>query len=339
MKLLILTIFIAIVCSKNIFLEQEPIINFVNNLKTSWKAGHNKYFDGKTLDEIKSLMGTLETPDHLKLPEKDIKPLQDIPESFNPAEKWPNCQSIKEVRDQSTCGSCWAFGAAEAFSDRICIFSNQTKQTRISAEDLLTCCKFSCGNGCNGGYPSGAWNWFKSTGCSTGYLYGDKNWCMPYFFAPCDHHTTGKYGPCGKSQPTPACKTECVAGYPKSYHDDKWKVKSAYAIPSNVQKIQTELMTNGPIEVAFTVYNDFLTYKSGVYHHTSGSALGGHAVKMIGWGVEDGTPYWLVANSWNEGWGDNGFFKIRRGNNECGIESQGVAGEPALQGDFVSETI
>ena len=87
-------------------------------------------------------------------------------------------------------------------------------------------------------------------------------------------------------------------------------------------------MTNGPIEVAFTVYNDFLTYKSGVYHHASGSALGGHAVKMIGWGVENETPYWIIMNSWNEGWGDNGQFKIRRGNNECGIESQGVAGLP-----------
>ena len=93
-------------------------------------------------------------------------------------------------------------------------------------------------------------------------------------------------------------------------------------------KIQTEIMTNGPIEVAFTVYEDFLSYKSGVYRHTSGRALGGHAVKMVGWGVENGSPYWIIVNSWNEGWGDKGSFKIRRGNNECGIESQGVAGLP-----------
>lgn len=47
-------------------------------------------------------------------------------------------------------------------------------------------------------------------------------------------------------------------------------------------------MTNGPAEAAFTVYEDFLSYKSGVYKHTSGSALGGHAVKIMGWGTEDG---------------------------------------------------
>lgn len=68
-------------------------------------------------------MGTLETPEELKLAEKEITPLEDIPENFDSAENWPGCESIKEVRDQSTCGSCWAFGAVEAMSDRICIAS------------------------------------------------------------------------------------------------------------------------------------------------------------------------------------------------------------------------
>jgi len=89
-------------------------------------------------------------------------------------------------------------------------------------------------------------------------------------------------------------------------------------------------MTNGPVEAAFTVYADFLTYKSGVYKHVTGSVLGGHAVKILGWGVESGTPYWLVANSWNEDWGAKGLFKILRGSDECGIESEITAGTPKL---------
>lgn len=48
---------------------------------------------------------------------------------------------------------------------------------------------------------------------------------------------------------------------------------------------------------------------------------------MIGWGVENGTPYWLCVNSWNSSWGDNGTFKILRGSDECGIESGVVAGD------------
>lgn len=316
---------------KKVFLDFKTIIDHVNSVQKSWTAGHNEYFDGMDLETIKGLMGTLETPEHLKLPVKDIEPANDIPDEFLSSKAWPNCESIQEVRDQSTCGSCWAFGAVETISDRICIASGQKLQVRISAEDMLSCCGISCGQGCNGGYPSGAMNHWKKTGIVTGWLYNTSNWCYPYEFAPCDHHTTGKYGPCGASKPTPKCVAKCVDGYSGEYSTDKWTAESVYSVPSQVAKIQTEIMTHGPIEVAFTVYNDFLTYKSGVYHHTTGSALGGHAVKMVGWGVEDGTPYWLIANSWNEGWGDKGFFKIRRGNNECGIEGQGVAGIPKLK--------
>lgn len=76
---------------------------------------------------------------------------------------------------------------------------------------------------------------------------------------------------------------------------------SAYSVEPSEEQIMAEIMKNGPVEAAFTVYSDFPSYKSGVYQHVSGDQLGGHAIKIIGWGVEDGTKYWLVANSWNEG--------------------------------------
>jgi len=91
------------------------------------------------------------------------------------------------------------------------------------------------------------------------------------------------------------------------------------------------------LRLPFTVYSDFLTYKTGVYHHTTGSALGGHAIKILGWGTENGTDYWLVANSWNEDWGDKGFFKIKRGTNECGIEGSIVAGLPIIKNELQTE--
>jgi cathepsin B len=70
-----------------------------------------------------------------------------------------------------------------------------------------------------------------------------------------------------------------------------------------------------------------MTYSSGVYKYTTGELLGGHAVKMLGWGVDNGTPYWTCMNSWGEGWGEEGLFRIRRGYDECGIEDSCVAGE------------
>jgi len=47
-----------------------------------------------------------------------------------------------------------------------------------------------------------------------------------------------------------------------------------------------------------------MSYKSGVYIHSSGKMLGGHAIKIVGWG----SNYWIVANSWGSSWGLNGYF-------------------------------
>lgn len=69
-------------------------------------------------------------------------------------------------------------------------------------------------------------------------------------------------------------------------------------------------------------------YFAGVYQHVTGAFLGGHAIRIFGWGEEKGNPFWLVANSWNSDWGDNGTFKILRGSDQCGIENSIVAGLP-----------
>jgi cathepsin B len=89
-----------------------------------------------------------------------------------------------------------------------------------------------------------------------------------------------------------------------------------------------DIMKNGPVEAGFDVYEDFLTYKSGVYQHKKGQLVGGHAIKILGWGVDNGTPYWIIANSWNPDWGNQGFFWMLRGKDECGIEDSVVAGIP-----------
>ena len=70
-----------------------------------------------------------------------------------------------------------------------------------------------------------------------------------------------------------------------------------------------EALHVGPVETRFDVYQDFFNYKGGTYKHTSGGYSGGHAVKMIGYGVdENGVKYWLCANSWGAKWGMKGYF-------------------------------
>jgi len=302
----------------------------VNALNTTWTAGINSRWVGKDMKYIKSQMGTiLPTPNTKKLATK-IHTVWDetaIPSSFDSRTNWPNCPSISEIRDQSNCGSCWAFGAVEAATDRICIGTNNATLTHISAEQLTSCCT-SCGFGCSGGYPSSAWSYLATKGLVSGGNYGDYSYCSSYSLPNCDHHVSGKFPACAGDAATPKCPTKCDAQstYDVDFNSDKHVFASSYSIANNVAQIQTEIMTNGPVEGAFTVYDDFPTYKSGVYVQTSYTSLGGHAIRILGWGTESGTDYWLVANSWNNDWGENGFFKIRRGTDECGIEDEIVAG-------------
>jgi cathepsin B len=307
-------------------------INFINESQNDWVAGVNTKFEQATVKEVKYLLGTFLTSHEelrKKVPFIEVEELQGLPEEYDARVQYPNCESIKEIRDQSTCGSCWAFSAAEVMSDRICIHSNQTLQTRVSPQQLVSCCK-DCGHGCNGGWPLKAFNYWGQTGIVTGGLYGQyAQTCMPYVFPPCDHHVDGKYGPCGSSKPTPECSLRCNSSYNVPFLQDK-TYGTSYGVPKKETSIQQEIVSHGPVSAAFMVYDDFLTYKSGVYRKTKGAKqLGGHAVKIIGYGVENGTKYWLVVNSWNEGWGDKGLFKIARGGNECGIEEEIVAGVPS----------
>lgn len=330
--LILLCILVATVCGNSVPLLKpmsQEMIDFINNeAQTTWKAGVN--FENVSLEHVKRLCGVVKGKKEIHLPVRTHKiDSASLPDSFDARTQWPNCPTIKEIRDQGSCGSCWAFGAVEAMSDRICVASKALVHAHISAEDLLSCC-IDCGDGCQGGEPDIAWQYFSEIGLVTGGNYNSHQGCRPYSIAACEHHINGSRPPCSGEGRTPKCVRECESSYKLPYRHDKHYGISSYRVEPVQDQIRAEIMKHGPIEVDFTVYEDFLSYKSGVYQHVTGSVLGGHAVRMLGWGVENGTPYWLVANSWNTDWGDHGFFKILRGKDECGIEQDGVAGEPKV---------
>ncbi|KAL5275686.1 CTSB family protein [Megaselia abdita] len=297
---------------------------------STWQAGENK-LSKNSISYIKGLMG-VHSENHLyKLEENEIDHTlkdEELPENFDSRDNWPKCPTIKEIRDQGSCGSCWAFGAVEAMSDRFCIHSNAKKHFRFSADDLVSCCH-TCGFGCNGGFPGAAWAYWTRKGLVSGGPFGTNQGCRPYEIAPCEHHVNGTRPSCeGEGGKTPKCVHKCRSGYKPTYEEDKHFGAKSYSVSKSPVDIQKEIFKNGPVEGAFTVYEDLIMYKDGVYQHVHGKALGGHAIRILGWGVEKGTPYWLIANSWNTDWGNNGFFKILRGKDHCGIESEISAGIP-----------
>jgi len=271
---------------------------------------------------VKRLMGVKKNPNAKPLPVRAKYPADVVartPKELDPRKKAPTGQvgagnnCVGPVLDQGECGSCWAFGAAEAISDRLCMKLDRTF-TQLAPLDLVTCDQSD--GGCDGGDPSSAWQY------ATGGLATEQ--CMPYLTADGGPVPTCEPAsePCLNFIDTPSCPANCNGG---GAIDRSHAVATVYGV-QGVDQMMTELDQNGPFEVAFTVYSDFLTYKSGVYTYQSGDALGGHAVKMIGYGTLDGTDYWLCQNSWTTTWGDGGYFMIRRGTDECGIEDDVQAG-------------
>lgn len=308
---------------------------------STFKTGINEKFKGATLEDVVKLLGAKLTS------EKELEEalptmyheVGDTPQSYDSRDAFSLCKSISHIQDQSACGSCWANASAAVMSDRICIHSDgQKKQTVVSTADLMSCCHL-CGNGCNGGTMYQSFLFWDYHGIVTGGDYEDNTTCKPYPFPKCEHHSEGQYEPCPKKEyRTPACVRKCQKDYSVEYKDDK-SHGTAYKISRKEEQIRAEIIKNGPVVAGFTVFEDFVAYKSGVYKHTTGKALGGHAVRIIGFGEEEDStgnkiPYWLIANSWNETWGDKGLFKMIRGQDDCGIEAEIVAGLPKASSEL-----
>jgi cathepsin B len=331
-------------------LKAESLVKRVNSAQNQWRAELNPKFAEMDLATKRKIMGVKNTKPTKKSDtkvEKNVggrtRPTRPprytttttttsapavLPKSLDAREEWPHCVDvISQIQDQARCGSCWAVAAASTMSDRLCIHSDGKDKTPLSAADIMSCETVS--QGCHGGYPDYAWKWYHDYGVVSGTNYTLAGLCKPY---PCPPHVK-------KDCVTPKCKPECQASYNVKYAYDKKHAKSYTNWQhSPVEDIMQEIYDNGPVEADFIVYDDFMHYKDGVYQHDEyADELGGHAVRMIGWGEEPQAngeapvPYWLIANSWNYDWGLNGTFKILRGQDECYIESWGINfGEPDL---------
>jgi len=244
-----------------------------------------------TIEEAKAKMGTkLVANPFPKMSYGALADFVNVPSGFDSRKQWSGC--IHPIRNQEQCGSCWAFSASEVLSDRFCI--SEQVNVVLSPQWLVSC--DSKNLGCQGGNLPLVWQYMQSNGIP-------KDSCDPYVSGGGDSHTGSCTDQCSNQQ---FYKATSIGGF------------------SSVNDAKMNIMQHGPVQTGFTVYQDFMSYKSGIYEHTWGSELGGHAVKIVGWGVQSGTEYWIVANSWGASWGMDGFFWIA--NNQCGISDDIYAG-------------
>ena len=305
MKLVLLVLLIAVATQARSPVNKE----IVEEIKRSTKLWtpvepEDNLFKFHTEEQIIGMLGTKIDQERDRQIAKDmgITGLDDegtleVPTAFDSREQWNFCPF--DIKDQGQCGSCWAFGAVEAFEDRVCISTKGDMKADLSEQNMVSC--DWVGFGCSGGWPISSFAYLSLLGVPT-------EECQPYHSGQ-----TGEAWGC-----TYECENKTVSN--KRY---RWKYPW---INFTTSGIKSEIFARGPVETAFWVYEDFMSYQKGIYHYTTGSFLGGHAVKIVGWGVEQGTEYWLIANSWSTSWGEKGFFRIKTG--EVGIAGTGYSCSP-----------
>nr|CAD7401233.1 unnamed protein product [Timema cristinae] len=303
-----------LLCERNECLVEPEVIASVNTggNRLGWRASNYTAFWGRRLDEGISLrLGTL-LPHKAVMSMNPVKPVYDperLPRSFDSRTKWRGL--IQEVKDQGWCGSSWALSTTDVASDRFAIISEGKEVVHLSPQHLL-----SCNNrgqrGCQGGHLDKAWLYLRKFGVVS-------EECYPY------QSSGGETGRCRLPKNGNLVSASCRPLL-KS-RTDFYKVGPAYRL-GDEQDIMYEIMESGPVQATMKVSQDFFVYRSGVYRQTMLGAThrtGYHSVRILGWGEEvnragETVKYWLVANSWGSLWGENGYFRIRRGENECEIE-------------------
>ncbi|XP_052890247.1 uncharacterized protein LOC128298534 [Anopheles moucheti] len=286
-------------------MEHEMRFNiFRNNLfkidqLNKFERGTAKYgvtkFADMTVAEYRAHTGLVvpkqQHNNHIKNPvatQEDVTDVGDLPTSFD----WRDQGAVTEVKDQGSCGSCWAFSAIGNVEG---LHQIKTKILEsYSEQELIDCDKVD--NGCGGGYMDDAFKAIEQLGgleLETDYPYKAKAQKTCHFNKTLSHV----------------------------------QVKGAVDMPKNETFIAQYLIKNGPIAIGLNA-NAMQFYRGGISHpwhplcsHTSID----HGVLIVGYGIKEypmfkkTLPYWIIKNSWGPRWGEQGYYRIYRGDNSCGV--------------------
>lgn len=198
---------------------------------------------------------------------------------------WREKGIITPVKDQGQCGSCWAFAATEVLES---VYGKKTGDVEILSPQELVDCE-STSFGCSGGYPENALLYVIDHGL-------EKETEYPY---------TAADGQCKE-------------------HDTNVKAASCFEVPPFNEDILKDAVAQSPVVVLIEAdQRTFQFYKSGILPASSCGTNLDHAVQLVGYGVDNDRPYWIVRNSWGSSWGEDGYIRLERG---AAIASGGTCG-------------
>ncbi|CAD6259303.1 unnamed protein product [Miscanthus lutarioriparius] len=215
---------------------------------------------------------------------------EELPESVD----WRTKGAVAEVKDQGSCGSCWAFSTIAGVEG---INQIVTGDLISLSEQELVDCDTSYNQGCNGGLMDYAFEFIINNGGI------DTEADYPY---------KGTDGQCDANKKNAKVVTI------DSYED----------VPANSEKSLQKAVANQPVSVAIEAGGSaFQLYSSGIFTGKCGTELD-HGVTAVGYGTENGKDYWIVKNSWGSSWGESGYIRMER-NIKASSGKCGIAVEPS----------
>ena len=230
--------------------------------------------------ELKELTGG-------QLPSEPV-PVDGVPEQYldgiTPPATWDwrdvrGIDWMTRVKHQGGCGSCAAFASCGAVEAMMNLWSNDPDlDMDFSEQHLFNCADGECSSGL---YMGDAFDYFTNPGVPD-------EACFPYQGIDLD------------------CSETCADWQDRATKLDSWSLMWQYGTVNDLLK---QAVWWQPIAVYLEVYADFGSYSGGVYKYDGTSPFsGGHFVVIVGW--DDSLQCWICKNSWGEGWGENGYFRI-----------------------------
>ncbi len=276
------------------YVAVDAFIQEHNQTNASYTVGHNQFSDWSAA-EYKNILGYKR--DELKVSPTPVK--YDTSRNASSV-NWVEAGAVTPVKDQGQCGSCWAFSTTGSLEGAHFVATGDLLS--FSEQQLVDCAGLAYGNlGCNGGLQENAYNYYEAG------FKAELESVYPYTSG-----TTMRKSDCAYNESSTTAVT--VSDYTAVQPDSVSDMKAA--------------LNNQPLAVSIEADKlCFQFYTSGVMDNTACGTSLDHAVLAVGYGTENGQEYWLVKNSWNTTWGDQGYIKLAivDGEGICGVQMEPLA--------------